>query len=37
VDIKETDKDIQFRADLPGMKKEEIYIAVDDDMLAIKG
>jgi HSP20 family protein len=37
VDIKETDKDIQLRADLPGMKKEDIDISVDEDQLVIKG
>ena len=36
VDIKETDKDIQLRADLPGMKKEDIEISVDEDQLVIK-
>jgi HSP20 family protein len=37
VDIKETDKDIQLRADLPGMKKEDIDISVNEDQLVIKG
>jgi HSP20 family protein len=37
VDIKETDKDVQLRADLPGMKKEDIDISVDEDQLVIKG
>ena len=37
VDIKETDKEIQIKADLPGMKKEDINISVDEDQLIIKG
>ena len=37
VDIKETDKEIQIKADLPGMKKEDINISVDEDQLVIKG
>ena len=37
VDIKETDKDIQLKADLPGMRKEDIDISVDEDQLIIKG
>ena len=37
VDIKETDKDIQIKADIPGMKKEDIDISVDEDQLVIKG
>jgi HSP20 family protein len=37
VDIKETDHDVQLKADLPGMKKEDIDISVDDDQLIIKG
>ncbi len=37
VDIKETDKEIQIKADLPGMKKEDIDISVDEDQLVIKG
>jgi len=37
VDIKETDKEIRIKADLPGMKKEDIDISVDEDQLVIKG
>jgi HSP20 family protein len=37
VDIKETDHDVQLKADLPGMKKEDIDISLDDDQLIIKG
>jgi len=37
VDIKETDSEIQIKADLPGMKKEDIDISVDEDQLVIKG
>lgn len=37
VDIKETDKEILIKADLPGMKLEDIDVSVDDDQLVIKG
>jgi len=37
VDIKETDSEIRIKADLPGMKKEDIDISVDEDQLVIKG
>ena len=37
VDIKETDSEIQIKADLPGIKKEDIDISVDEDQLVIKG
>jgi len=37
VDIKETDKEIQINADLPGMKMEDIDVSVDEDQLIIKG
>jgi len=37
VDIKETDKEIQIKADLPGMKLEDIDVSVDEDQLVIKG
>jgi len=37
VDIKETDREIQIKADLPGIKKEDINISVDEDQLVIKG
>jgi len=37
VDIKETDKEIQIKADLPGIKMEDIDVSVDEDQLIIKG
>ena len=37
VDIKETDKDISIKADLPGMKMEDIDVSVDENQLIIKG
>jgi len=37
VDIKETETDITVKADLPGMKKEDIDISIDNDTLVIKG
>ncbi len=36
-DIKETDKDIMVRMDVPGMKMEDIDVSVDNDMLTISG
>jgi len=37
VDIKETDTEIQVKADLPGMKLEDIDVSIDEDRLIIKG
>jgi HSP20 family protein len=37
VDIKETDKEIIVKADLPGMKKEDIEVSLDNNILTIKG
>lgn len=37
VDVKETDKEILIKADLPGIKKEDIDVSVDDGQLVIKG
>ena len=37
VDIKETEKEVIVRADLPGIKMEDIEVAIDDDQLVIKG
>jgi HSP20 family protein len=37
VDIKETERDIIVRADLPGMKMEDIDVSIDEDQLIIKG
>lgn len=37
VDIIDEKDDIRVRADLPGMKKEEIEVSVNNDTLSIKG
>ncbi|MHB1346722.1 MAG: Hsp20/alpha crystallin family protein [Candidatus Humimicrobiaceae bacterium] len=37
VDIKETEKDVIVKADLPGIKMEDIDVSVDDNQLVIKG
>jgi HSP20 family protein len=37
VDIKETNNRIEIKADVPGMKMEDIDISVDDNQLIIKG
>jgi HSP20 family protein len=37
VDIKETDKEVVLKADLPGMKMEDIDVSADEDQLVIKG
>ena len=37
VDIMERDNRIVVRADLPGMKKEDIDVSVRDDMLVLRG
>ncbi len=37
VDIKESETDITLKADLPGMKKEDIEVSLDNDVLSIKG
>ena len=37
VDIKETEKEVIVRADLPGIRMEDIDVSVDDDQLVIKG
>jgi HSP20 family protein len=37
VDIRETEKDIQIRADVPGMKKEDIDVSIDEEQLVIRG
>lgn len=36
-DVFERDGKIVIRADLPGMKREDIQVSVEDDMLTIKG
>jgi len=37
VDIKETEKDVVVKADLPGIKMEDIDVSVDENQLVIKG
>ncbi len=37
VDIRETDKEITIKADLPGMNMEDIDVSVDENQLIIKG
>ncbi|MGD8562721.1 MAG: Hsp20/alpha crystallin family protein [Desulfarculaceae bacterium] len=37
VDVKETDKAIEFRAEIPGLKSEEIEVTLTGDVLTIKG
>lgn len=37
VDVKETDKEVIVKADLPGIKKEDIEVSIDKDQLVIKG
>ncbi|KER10338.1 MAG: heat-shock protein Hsp20 [[Candidatus Thermochlorobacteriaceae] bacterium GBChlB] len=37
VDISEDDKAIYIEADMPGMKKEDIKVSVERDMLTIRG
>ncbi len=37
VDIKETEKEVLIKADLPGVKKEDIEVSVDENQLVIKG
>jgi HSP20 family protein len=37
IDIKETDKEIIVKADLPGMDIKDIDVSVDQDSLVIKG
>jgi len=37
VDVDEDDKNITVRADLPGLKRDEIEVAVHDGILTIKG
>jgi HSP20 family protein len=37
IDIKETDDAFLLKADLPGMRKEDIRIHVEDDLLTLSG
>ena len=37
VDIKETDKELIVSAEMPGMKKEDIKVEIDGDLLTLKG
>ena len=37
VDVKETEKEIVVKADLPGMKMEDVDVSVDENELVIKG
>lgn len=36
MDISETDKEYRFQVDLPGCKKENIDVTIDDDVLTIQ-
>jgi HSP20 family protein len=37
VDLKETDQAYILKADLPGMKKEDITVSVEEDVVTLKG
>ena len=37
VDIKETDKEFLVKAELPGIKREDVKVSLDDDVLTIRG
>jgi HSP20 family protein len=37
VDVKETDKEVRFSFDLPGMKEDDIAIEVQDNVLSVSG
>ncbi|MGC8611655.1 MAG: Hsp20/alpha crystallin family protein [Athalassotoga sp.] len=37
VDISETDKSYEFEVELPGMKREDVNIEIDDGILTIRG
>lgn len=37
MDVSEDERNIYVRADLPGMKREEIHLAMENDALVIKG
>ncbi len=37
IDVSDDEKNIYVRADLPGLKKEDIHLSIDNDILTIKG
>ena len=37
VDIHEGDKEITLKADLPGIKKEDVHLDIDDSVITLKG
>jgi HSP20 family protein len=37
LDVSETDNALEIVADLPGLKKEEIHVSLEDNVLAIQG
>jgi len=37
VDIIEGDKEVNLRAELPGMKKEDVHVEVNDDTITLRG
>lgn len=37
VDVTETDDAYEFKAELPGLKKEDIHVSVEDNVLCLKG
>jgi len=36
-DIYETDKDIVVKAELPGLKKEDVFVSIDNNVLMLRG
>lgn len=37
VDVHENEKEVTVKADLPGLKKEDIHVSIDNDVLTIRG
>ena len=37
VDVEETDKEFQIKAEMPGVKKEDVHVSYDNGILTIKG
>lgn len=37
VDVTENDEAYELRAELPGMKKEDIHVSIEDNVLCLKG